>query len=250
MKLKVIISTFLIISVIVCCADNGNSGEGGQRELNFLKKLFQKKEQKKEFIEEEFEKHYFAKEKGLEEILGKMQDVVGHALIPFDIGGAVDMYYFPDIIKGTGFATMELIQPDGTGPIPNNFGTYELVAFTKLAFTNDRDGENPFNKIERRVCGIFTTVGHYSFEVKLQPGETLEIPAEKQEDRRYIIFDNFTSDNKSFKIDDQQHGLLLIIDLYKSEMEFAMENGSTALFKLLREKGIYPYSDLDREPVI
>ena len=28
------------------------------------------------------------------------------------------------------------------------------------------------------------------------------------------------------------------------------KNGSDELFKLLKEKGLYPYSDLDREPVI
>lgn len=48
-----------------------------------------------------------------------MHGIVGHAIIPFSIGGAVDMYYFTDHIKGTGFATMELLNPDGNGPKPN-----------------------------------------------------------------------------------------------------------------------------------
>ena len=33
-------------------------------------------------------------------------------------------------------------------------------------------------------------------------------------------------------------------------MDYARQNGSDELFKLLKEKGFYPYSDLDREPVI
>jgi hypothetical protein len=33
-------------------------------------------------------------------------------------------------------------------------------------------------------------------------------------------------------------------------MEYAMNNGSTELFRLFKEKGHYPYSDLAREPVV
>src|ERR1043166_4073498 len=70
----------------------------------------------REFTDEEFEKHYKLKSQALEKVLGKSHDLVGHAIIPFEVGGAVDMYYYPNGIKGTGYATMELIQPDGTGP--------------------------------------------------------------------------------------------------------------------------------------
>jgi len=103
--------------------------------FNFIKKLFGKSEpEAKEFTDEEHEQDYELKKQGLEHILGEMHDIVGHAIIPFAIGGAVDMYYFPNHIKGTGFATMELLEPDGTGPLPNRLGTYELVAFTKYDF--------------------------------------------------------------------------------------------------------------------
>lgn len=36
---------------------------------------------------------------GLETVLGKSHDLVGHAIIPVDAGGTVDMYYFPKKIK-------------------------------------------------------------------------------------------------------------------------------------------------------
>ena len=101
--------------------------------MSFFKKLFGKSDKPtpREFTEQEHELDYEQKSKGLENVLGKMHDLVGHAIIPFAVGGAVDMYYFPNHIKGTGFATMELLEPDGTGPLPNRLGTYELVAFTK-----------------------------------------------------------------------------------------------------------------------
>lgn len=83
--------------------------------MGFLNKLFGKKEipTKKDFTEEEHQKDYELKSKGLESILGKMHNLVGHAIVPFAVDGAVDMYYFPNHIKGTGFATMELLDPDG-----------------------------------------------------------------------------------------------------------------------------------------
>lgn len=104
----------------------------------------------REFTDEEYEKDYDLKAKGLETILGKSHHLVGHAFIPFDAGGAVDMFYYPNgKTKGTGFATMELIQPDGTVPIPNRNGIYELVAFAKHDYANDTSQANPFNQNEK-----------------------------------------------------------------------------------------------------
>lgn len=203
-----------------------------------------------EFTDEEYEKDYELKSQGLERVLGKPDSIVGHAIIPFEIGGTVDMYYYPNGIKGTGFATMELIQPDGSGPVPNRNGTYELVAFTKLKYVTDTTHTSAFNLIERRMCGIFTTIGSYSLETKLEPGETMEIPGGDGESETCIVFDEYRPDNKDFLIGDRKHGLLLVIEVFRDEMEYAMENGSAQLLTRLKEKGHYPYSDLDRESVL
>jgi len=202
------------------------------------------------FSEQEYEKEYDLKSKGLEAILGKQSDIVGHAIIPFDVGGAVDMYYYPNGITGTGFATMELIQPDGSGPVPNRNGTYELVAFTKLQYVSDTTETNPFNLIERRMCGIFTDIGNYSFEVKLEPGETMEIPQDDGTPTKCIVFDEYKPDGKEFFIGDRKYGLLLVIEVFRDEMEYAMENGSDQLLNKLKEYGHYPYSDLNRRSVL
>ena len=218
--------------------------------MNIFKKIFGKKETKKEFTDEEYGKDYELKMAGLEYVLGKSHDLVGHAVIPFEVGGAVDMYYFPNGIAGTGFATMELLKPDGTGPVPNRVGTYELVAFTKLDYVQDTAETNPFNLIERRICGIFTSIGFYSFEAKLEPLDTCEIPANEGEPNICLIFDEYKPDGKEFLIGNRKHGLLLIIEVHRNEMEFAMNNGTGNLIKKLKEKGYYPYSDLNRESVI
>lgn len=221
--------------------------------MSFLKKLFGGKSKNvepttREFTEEEYNKDYELKEQGLENVLGKMHGIVGHAIIPFSIGGAVDMYYFTNHIKGTGFATMELLNPEGNGPKPNKIGTYELVAFTKLDYNDNQENQTQFNTIERRFCGIFTTIGNYSFQAVLNPKETIEVPNGTDENN-CLILDNYIPENKTFKIGERSHHLLLCLEVFRTEMQFARENGSEKLLELLKAKGHYPYSDLDREPV-
>jgi hypothetical protein len=220
--------------------------------MNFFKKLFGKsgKTEPKEFTEQEYELDYERKTQGLEKVLGKIHDLVGHAIIPFSVGGTVDMYYFPNHIKGTGFATMELLEPDGSGPLANSLGTYELVAFTKHNYNNGEEDQTPFNLIERKICEIFTTIGFFSKEAVLNPNETCEVPNGEGEENTCLIFDLYEPQNKEFKIGDRKHHLLLCLQIFRSEMNFAIENGSEELFKKLKSAGYYPYSDLDREPVI
>ncbi|GAB2810048.1 suppressor of fused domain protein [Ferruginibacter profundus] len=224
--------------------------------MNFFKKLFGGKKKaeavpENQFSEEAYEKDYELKQLGLEQVLGKMHDMVGHAVIPFAVGGATDMYYFLNGIAGTGFATMELLDPDGNGPKPNRLGTYELVAFTKETYNKNEDVQTAFNQVERRICSIFTTIGNYSFEAVLNPNETCEVPVPPEEGKKIcLVFDHYKPGNAEFEIGERKHHLLLCLEVFKSEMEFAREMGSPELFKLLKEKGFYPYSDLDREPVV
>jgi len=220
--------------------------------MGFLKKLFGGKKQdektSKDFTAEQHEQDYELKKQGLEDLLGEIHPLVGHAIIPFSVGGAVDMYYFPKHIEGTGFATMELIDPDGNGPLPNRIGTYELVAFTKKPIDSSEEANNPFNLIERRICGIFTSIGNYSSMAVLNPNETCEIP-DDDKPNICLVFDNYNPSNKEFKIGNKKHCLLLCIEVFRSEMEFSREYGSDQLFDLLKKEGYYPYSDMDRKPV-
>jgi hypothetical protein len=221
--------------------------------MSFFKKLFggQKKEEpipEPKFSQEQFDKDYEEKKQGLETVLGEMYGMVGHAIIPFEIGGAVDMYYFTKHIQGTGFATMELLNPDGNGPKPNRLGTYELVAFTKEPYNDGEETQTAFNLIERRMCGIFTTIGNYSSQAVLNPNETCEIPYDDEENI-CLVFDNYQPDNKKFNIGNRPHHLLLCLEVFRSEMQFARKKGTEELLNKLKVAGHYPYSDLNREPV-
>ena len=201
------------------------------------------------WTEEELELHFDLKQQGLETVLGPMHNTVGHAIIPFSLGGAVDIYSFPQEDGSTAFASMELIQPDGTGSVPNQLGTYELVAFTRYGVNPRETKKDGFSTMEQRICGLFTRIGNFSFEVKLEPGETAEFPNE-QEDAQCLIFSDYRPDGRPFNIGDQEHGLLLVIEVHKSEMDYARQNGTPQLIDKLKAAGYYPKSDLDRPSVV
>lgn len=215
--------------------------------LDRLRRLLgSERRQAPEVSQEEVERHYDAKKAALENVLGPMHDMVGHSIIPFELGGAVDMYYFLEATKGTACATMELIAPDGTGPLPTSIGTYELVAFTRASYpaTGDDPETEGFDEAASRLCGIFTGVGRYSFEARLEPGDTCELPRE-DEPSICLLFDHYGR----LAIDGGEHGLLLCLEVFRSEMEYARANGSAALFDRLRSAGHYPFSDLNRPAV-
>ena len=212
--------------------------------LKFLKRLFSRKPSS--FTPEEHERHYEAKKRGLEHLLGPMHDMVGHSIVPFEVGGAVDMYYFLHAADGTACATMELIQPDGSGPVPNSRGTFELVAFSRALYPTEGDdgATQQFERASNRLCSAFTTLALYASDACLKPGDTCEIPI-GQEGTACVVFDDYGR----LDIGEQAHGLLLCIEVFRSEMDFARENGSAALLTRLKEAGHYPYSDLDRSSV-
>jgi hypothetical protein len=209
-----------------------------------------------EFTEEEYNSYYENKKRALESILGEMYPLVFHAIIPFFIGGPVDIYCFSNAMPGTALVTMELIQPDGSGPMPNDIGTYELIAFTKHDVSTsscekakpvDPDGCQ-FDKINQQITSIFTTIANYSFEGVLNPKDTCELPQDGGKNI-CVVFDEYQKPENPFVIDGRRHCLLLCIEVFRSELEYAIEKGSDKLFKKLKKHGYYPYSDLDREPV-
>ncbi len=220
--------------------------------MGILRSLFgnEEKQNKKEFSDEEHEEYYELKSKGIELVLGKMHNLVGHAIISFPIGGAVDMYYYPNHIQGTGFATMQLLNLDDNNPKKNRFGTYELLAFTKYDYDLNTEEQTPFSQIERKACGFLTLIGRYSSEAVLNPKDTIEVPTGDNEENTCLIFDIYEPNGKKFLIGNEEHHLLLCIQIFRIEMEYARQNGGDELFKLLKENGAYPYSDLDREPVV
>jgi hypothetical protein len=200
-----------------------------------------------QFDEAAAQEYDLQKVAGLERVLGPMADIVGHSIIPFQVGGAVDMYYFPNALPGTAFATMEIVEPGGFGPKIGPLGPYELIGFTKLPFS---ELETPaFKSITSRMNVIMTSIGNYSRQAVLRPLETVELPGRTPEDSNCLVLDAYRNPDADFIVASQPYGLLMCVEVFRSEMEFAMHNGTGALISRLREAGHYPYSDLDRQAV-
>jgi len=195
----------------------------------------------------DFQAYYCQKTAALEAVLGPMADTVGHAVVPYRIGGAVDMYYFQHALPGTALVTMELVEPGQPGPIPGPLGPYEFIAFTRLAYSTPASPE--FEHIERRFCGIFTLLGTYSQQAVLKPRDTIEMPGDEMNDAKCLVFDEYRNPDADLIVGSTPYGLLLIIEVFRSEMEFAMLEGTAALLDRLKSAGHYPYSDLDRGSV-
>jgi len=193
---------------------------------------------------EEFDK---AKGQALEIVLGPMHGYVGHAIVPYEIGGPVDMYYFPQADGGTAFATMELLNFDGRAPAESDVGTYELLAFTKHAVVIP-ERSAPFEAIEQRLRSVFTSIGRFSEEAVLNSGDTAEVPVNDEEPNACILFSAFAG-SKPFRIGKRTHGLLVVTEVFPDEMALARERGSAELIGRLSRAGHFPRSDLDRESV-
>lgn len=193
------------------------------------------------------QKWYETKTDMMVAILGTEHNVVMHALIPYCVGGGLDLYYFPNGISGTAIATKELCEKPGEGSTNDVLDDYELVMFTRHVISLDdaKDQTTPFGAAHHSINAILSCIAPYSAQAKLNPKETCEFPEDMEElGGRCLVFDAF----KPLK-EHNRFGLLLILEIYRSEMNFARENGGQQLIDKLSAAGYYPYSDLDRPPV-
>jgi hypothetical protein len=200
--------------------------------------------------DEELSREWYDRKSALmESMLGKEHNMVMHAIIPYALGGGLDLYYYPNGISGTAVATKELSEAPGEGSSNDVFQTYELVMFTKHAIDLNaaKDDATPFGKVHNSINAILNCIAPYSAEATLNPNETCEFPADMEEvGGRCLIFDGYPS-----YADDQpaDFGLLAVIEVFRSEMEYSREHGGAKLLERLKTEGYYPYSDMDRRPV-
>ena len=181
-------------------------------------------------------------------MLGEEHDMVMHAIIPYAVGGGLDLYYFPNGIEGTAIATKELSELPTVGSSNEVFNVYELVMFTRheLSLEDASDQATPFGRIHNTISAILNCIAPYSADATLNPNETCEFPEDMETvGGRCLIFDAY-----KFESDHTEFGLLAILEIHRTEMEYARENGGEKLIAKLKEAGAYPYSDLERPAVV
>lgn len=185
----------------------------------------------------------------MEASLGKMHDMVMHAVIPYFIGGGLDLYYYPNGVPGAGIATQELSHMPNEGSANDEFRSYELVMFTRhrLDLAAARDDRTPFGRAHYSINAILNCIAPYSEQATLNSGETCEFPEDMEDvGGKCLIFHGYACHSDDLA---DRFGLLLVMEVFRSEMDYARENGGSVLIDLLKLNGHYPYSDLDRDPV-
>lgn len=192
------------------------------------------------------------KSEGLVAILGVEHDVVMHAIIPFCVGGALDLYYYPQKI-GYAIATKELIDEFGEGPYNDVHRSYEFCMFAKPKFDlgSAKDKNSEMGKSHDELNRVLNALAKYSFQASLNPNETMEFPNDFDDviGGYCLILDSYTNNGGGLFIGGKQFGLMCAIIIHRSEMDFAIKNGGDKLISLLKKAGVYPYSDLNRDPV-
>ncbi len=200
--------------------------------------------------DEEFARRWYDRKSTLMEAsLGREHDMVMHAIIPYAIGGGLDLYYYPNKLPGTAIATKELSERPDEGSSNDVYRCYELVMFTRHAIDLDaaRDETTPFGRAHTSINAILNVIAPYSAQARLNPNETCEFPADMEGlGGRCLVFDGF-AEHSDDMVD--SFGLLAIIEVFRSEMDYARKHGGEKLIKKLKSKKHYPYSDLDRKPV-
>ncbi|MBE7466106.1 MAG: suppressor of fused domain protein [Planctomycetes bacterium] len=219
--------------------------------FNRIKQFFggQKEPAAADDFAQQAEAWYERKSKLMEEILGREHGMVMHAIIPYAVGGGLDLYYYPHGVPGTAIATKELSELPGQGSSNRVFSCYELAMFTRHALDLDqaKDASTAFGRAHGTINSVLNMIARYSATASLNPNETCEFPAEMEHvGGKCLIFDAYGAPKS---VPARAFGLLAVIEVHRSEMEFARAQGGAALLQRLKDAGCYPYSDLDREPV-
>ena len=242
-----------------------------------------------EFTDAEAERGQRHTERLLEEILGPSEPLVLHSIVPFCVGGALDLYYYANSrFGGTFFASQELTAPEFL-PSNRSFDAFELAIATRLKikfqptptasdaptetkkpsffkrlFGREKPVESPEEKKRGDLHRVLTNLAFYvcSEGVEVNGYDTLEFPQEFEDERlagRCFVFDELpaaapvpvpTSPDERSPLDGKRFGVLLAIEVFRQEMNWAREEGTEKLVERLQAAGAYPFSDLDREPVV
>lgn len=216
-----------------------------------FKKLFGRggePEQHADISDEQFDE---AKQAALERALGPMDEMVLHAIIPFHMGGTLDVYSFSNLLPNRGLicVTQELVgRTKKQRAKPGRAGAYELAWCLKplpKGVTGLKD--HPDFDL---MYDPMNAVAQYAFEASLNPGETISSPADEagQVDAA-ILFDKLIG-REPVVVNGETIQLLLCVHITQSELAYAKEEGTPALVSKLKLAGVWPYSIKQRKSAV
>lgn len=186
----------------------------------------------------------------MEQLLGKQHNRVMHSMIPFFMGGGLDLYYYPNKLPGTAIATNELSELPGQGPANDAFHNYELVMFTRHSLDLEvaMDAESEFGLVHEVINQVLNLLAGYCLDNAVNPLDTMEFPEDMPVvGGRCLMFDRYPNLSQE---EPTEFGLLAIMEIFPVELEYARAEGTAKLLEKLREAGHYPYTDINRAAVV
>jgi hypothetical protein len=179
-----------------------------------------------------------ARNAALESTFGVMDDLVGHAVIPFEtgaeLGGSADIVYFKHYVRGSVYVTAELIGRDEQ--IQNALGNYELA----ICHRTEEDGlwgENLISKLS-----------YHTLDAEIEPNETMSLgpSVPKESTIAAFLFLEFGR----FRICGRDAGVLLCLGITADELALCRAGRRKDVELALKNNGIFPFTDLFRQSVI
>ncbi len=164
----------------------------------------------------------------LASVLGEVDGGVFHAPHPFYLGGNADVRAFHKHIPGVVYVTTDL-----TGKPDACYADYELMICHREP-TNW--GPN-----------IISRLAPYTQTAYIGSGETMDIAASAPADSSIVAFLFDTYD--TFTLYGQTFELRLCIGITKPELNFKMQTDGPTLKNLLKQNGVYPFTDLHRKSI-
>lgn len=184
----------------------------------------------------EWERQWDQRLRLLEVEFGVCSGVVGHALVPLELGpeagGAADVLHFKAWKPGVLSVTADLIGHESQ--VRNSLGWYELA----ICHRNEEAwGPNLISKL-----------ANYTLESALEPGETMDIgpAAPRGSTLKAFLFVELCR----FRFQSEPAGVLLCIGITREELAVCRSEGSDRLLQKMRDGGTFPYTDFRREPVV
>jgi hypothetical protein len=131
-------------------------------------------------------------------------------------------------MPGVVYVTAEL-----TGKPDASYADYELMICHRSA---DEWGPN-----------VISRLAPYTQEAYIDAGESMDIDQATPPESKIkaFLFDTYAT----FMLFGERNELRLCIGITKDELEFKMKHGGDRLLALLKQHGVYPYTDLGRDSV-
>jgi hypothetical protein len=172
----------------------------------------------------------------MEAVLGKSDDTVLHAVIPFqfgyDLGGRADVVCFRESVDGAVYATCELIGLDDQ--LPTSLGNYELVVCHRGA--------------ETWGAGVINSLAYYTLEARVEPGQTMDLGPARPVGSTISAF--LFMDFGRFEVRGRKAGLLLCIGITPDELAECRRGRREFVEAELKKSGVYPFTDLQRRSTL